>query len=650
MAASSASAACCGDVSRAARAALASAGPRSRAAQARNNGAAKATPRLAFSRVARGGLASGRTLRRTVVLAASSGQSSSSSSESERDASAAAAAAAAGRLAPLDVGTTVGAELDEIMKTDPVAFEGALKKQLRAWATEVSHASSFPGGVRQTTSNSSSRSDSASSRAGGASTSIEDFDFREAAGLGPAAPPPEYLTLEGLLTDADDAAAADCPPSDDAAADRALLQQLSARIAAGAKAQRRHEVQDAIYLQVVHRFNHLGVPLAPNPAHYCGPMLASAPSPRRHMQRIARLREEILPSGAEELLSKHLASILANVDDPEISGRVGAAGVPAVTLAQVYSQSAVYGYFLQGVSQRLQLERTFEMVECISTVEESFAAYARDRPLMPDNGVDGGSGAAAAAGVASGYRFAAPRAGGGSFGPRQQRWHSQPPTPQQQQQQRQQRQRQLRERDAAADAALGPLDWEDEEDSEDEEEDCSEMVEEAEDVNRRRRGGGGGGGVPRPVPLQLHEYVNAMDPQLRAAAARIVGMETTAVLEDHVSALFGPAKYLSARLAAAISDPTMSGAGGGGGGGPISARDAAVRVQRAAMNGDVDVVRMPLDALRYLVVEAVALGAALHGAEKVAEDYELLHPWAANVTTADDADGFSSPSKRFPLE
>ena len=33
----------------------------------------------------------------------------------------------------------------------------------------------------------------------------------------------------------------------------------------------------------------------------------------------------------------------------------------------------------------------------------------------------------------------------------------------------------------------------------------------------------------------------------------------------------------------------------------------------------------PLDALRYLVVEAAAFGAGLHAAEKLGERYDLLH-------------------------
>ena len=108
-----------------------------------------------------------------------------------------------------------------------------------------------------------------------------------------------------------------------------------------------------------------------------------------------------------------------------------------------------------------------------------------------------------------------------------------------------------------------------------------------------------------------------MDPTLRAAAARVVGAETTRVLEAHVEALFGSAEYLSSRLAAALGED---------GGQKEDDAVRAARVARAAMNGDVDVVRMPLDGLRYLVVEAAAFGAALYKAEKAADAYELIKP------------------------
>jgi hypothetical protein len=117
-----------------------------------------------------------------------------------------------------------------------------------------------------------------------------------------------------------------------------------------------------------------------------------------------------------------------------------------------------------------------------------------------------------------------------------------------------------------------------------------------------------------PFKFNLYHYTTA---------ARIVGAETTHVLEAHVEALFGSAEYLSACLAAAL----------GPDGERVSGATRAARVQRAAMNGEVDIVRMPLDGLRYLVVEAAAFGAALYKAEKAAENYELIKP---RNTTGDD--------------
>jgi len=40
---------------------------------------------------------------------------------------------------------------------------------------------------------------------------------------------------------------------------------------------------------------------------------------------------------------------------------------------------------------------------------------------------------------------------------------------------------------------------------------------------------------------------------------------------------------------------------------------------------------MPLDALRLLLVEAAAFGAALHAAEKTAEEFEQVRYWSAVV-------------------
>ena len=66
------------------------------------------------------------------MLHASQDAWSGRSSEHDEDAARARdAAAASGRVAPLDVKTLVGAELELIMKADPLAFDKALADQVR---------------------------------------------------------------------------------------------------------------------------------------------------------------------------------------------------------------------------------------------------------------------------------------------------------------------------------------------------------------------------------------------------------------------------------------------------------------------------------------------------------------------------------------
>jgi hypothetical protein len=640
----------------------------------------------------------------------------------------------------------------------------------------------------------------------------------------------------------------------DEAQDAAMLRELAAAVVRGAKAQRQREVQDILYLHVVHQFNTLGVPLAPHPGHYRGSTLSAALAPNRHMTKVTHLVKEMLPPGAEALLEKHLDYILANVDDPELSGRVGSAGVPAVTLAQVYSQSAAYGYFLQVVSRRLALEHTFRAVGAATSAGTSPSASGATDAAGPGPGsvaavtpadittVKGAMGGAKcsqadgwtmhpmlASNVVSGALPAFPSAigdwldyddeddweeeetahdrpmaltwGDSMVLEKELKWsrerereslasaayhpwvggvpaeyssigdwfapedddldlcvdYPQAPedTAQQQQRQRQQwreEERRLeqplgnppRHRGVAVGGSFGPRQqhWRsadpsagsggasepaavDENSAGRAELDGGQLHEAKAEVRGATNGAAasaasfaGAGGHTSEVQ-ELQAFVQAMDPQLRATAARVIGVEvslkrrslhsyiptslypyipiflypyilypyipisyiffpnpkpqtlnpkpqiinpktctsyhklftlyptpytlylvpytlylkpltlnpkllsnqTTRVLENHVEALFGSAEHLAARLAAALGPEDDSGAGGGGG------LTRAARVQRAAMHGDVDVVRMPLDALRYLVVEAAAFGAGLYGAEKTAEAYELIKPW-----------------------
>ena len=110
-----------------------------------------------------------------------------------------------------------------------------------------------------------------------------------------------------------------------------------------------------------------------------------------------------------------------------------------------------------------------------------------------------------------------------------------------------------------------------------------------------------------------------MDVGLRASLAQIAGEETSggaprprgrAVRDDQ------PVEERARRgRARARAPPTPS----------VSSTES-----RTTSLGDVsgNAAAAPLDALRYLVVEAAAFGAGLHAAEKLGERYDLLHVFA----------------------
>jgi hypothetical protein len=87
--------------------------------------------RGALARPARGAFRRFAPSRGTPTTVAHSANGSGRSEHDEDAARARDAAAASGRLAPLDVKTLVGAELELIMKADPLAFERALADQVR---------------------------------------------------------------------------------------------------------------------------------------------------------------------------------------------------------------------------------------------------------------------------------------------------------------------------------------------------------------------------------------------------------------------------------------------------------------------------------------------------------------------------------------
>ena len=84
-----------------------------------------------LERPARGAFRRFAPSRGTPTTVAHAANGSGRSEHDEDAARARDAAAASGRLAPLDVKTLVGAELELIMKADPLAFERALADQVR---------------------------------------------------------------------------------------------------------------------------------------------------------------------------------------------------------------------------------------------------------------------------------------------------------------------------------------------------------------------------------------------------------------------------------------------------------------------------------------------------------------------------------------
>ena len=128
---------------------------------------------------------------------------------------------------------------------------------------------------------------------------------------------------------------------------------------------------------------------------------------------------------------------------------------------------------------------------------------------------------------------------------------------------------------------------------------------------------------------RLRAFVDAMDPALRASLARVSGEETSSILREHVRALFGKAGDEAVAEAEAEAEAEAG------------AEAAAAAAAAAAANGTKwtnrwnvsrrdassarsDAGRMSRDALWYLVVEAMAFGAQLHAVEKLGEAYGLV--------------------------
>ena len=487
--------------------------------------------------------------------------------------------------------------------------------------------------------------------------------------------------------------------------ERRMQAELAAAVASGARSHRAKELRDAMYLSVVARHCGLGVPLASSVDAFredgksrrnhltlrSGTNVLptggrSRSRSKAHERKVSRLVRECLPAGADELLERHIDRVIKSIHSntsssglPSERGRTRAAsGLPTPTLARVYSQSAIYGYFLEVVDTRLALEHKFQALPPVTS--EDFREETKCR--------------------ADGYELVSNISSLPAYPSSIGDWIAEEgeedadldsetdPAVLEARQRRRDRSAAAFQRAEALQSNLNADDFD--------HRDVEAELERARDSRRRRQwrratgyrndddsssafhlpkafpsaigdwvGDSSTGesesesdGEPAPdaeydepfyeKPIfdmqadvdaapNLRAFVDAMDPTLRASLATIGEDDVAAVLDSHVAALFGDA---SSRASSAL----RSAFDGGADDGESHKADADVVPFDPSMEdvvkfaerfesqlsefGDLsdklDVVRMPLDGMRYMVVEAAAFGASLWRAERRCERYELM--------------------------
>ena len=404
---------------------------------------------------------------------------------------------------------------------------------------------------------------------------------------------------------------------------------------------------------------------------------------RRFAEKTRRLQREMLPEGAETLLDDHLESIVKDAaaaasaierlrEEGTTEGAAAAESLAdATSLARVYQRSARYGYFLRAVSARVRLERcamealhvdrlhgrtptllrshgvanALRPPRWLAEAREPDAASMWLRASRGDAGMSSKADMASLASNIVGPLPAYPDSVGDWVEPVEEQEHTawlkvEAPEESWRSRRESRRRRDEAKRAAALGAAYDtasigdwiaddgvdddvPLDGSDTPapsagDAGDanqtaattEAKDDKNGEEDASAASFSRAAGEGFGGFsPSPAPSpSLSAVVSSMDLGLRASLAQIAGKETKAVLRDHVDALFGT----SNRSRSATEKSR---------GARFDRGIAAYPGEDVCGNASV----APLDALRYLVVEAAAFGAGLHAAEKLGERYDLLH-------------------------
>ena len=333
---------------------------------------------------------------------------------------------------------------------------------------------------------------------------------------------------------------------------------------------KKREVEDALYLCIAKKKAMKGVELTNDFENV---------RLRRSglVKRCQVLSSQFLPPGSEDILNKHLIGVLSNVStngglNPENFEKY----IPKVVLAHVYQRSAAYGYFLRRVEKRYKVERLFSekttaLVKEEKNGEEDKHNKKKTESIAPTSNNNG---------LKKTLNFRArPR---------------------------------LRKREN--DLAHGKVEANSRND-----EFC--IVDEA-------------AGTRTCVEPQLHSfkaYIESLDPEVRARAARIESTEARGALERHVEALFGAqasnSNELSERmreLELLITKTSTKRA--------LSKNEYGKNQQRNANDDnddeeeetdarlqtsyfEIETMEMTLDNLKHLVIEACAFGGELAVAE-----------------------------------
>ena len=109
------------------------------------------------------------------------------------------------------------------------------------------------------------------------------------------------------------------------------------------------------------------------------------------VKRCQVLSSQFLPPGSEDILNKHLIGVLSNVStngglNPENFEKY----IPKVVLAHVYQRSAAYGYFLRRVEKRYNVERLFsEKTMALTNDEESETEHNSKKLISPPQSKNG---------------------------------------------------------------------------------------------------------------------------------------------------------------------------------------------------------------------------------------------------------------------